>query len=155
MFSIGLKRVSEARRSEISGMKGEVSTQQLHEPHRTMRDVALLLALGLLMTCPVLIYGAPDLSHDALDHARWAKQFATQFWHGRPVSPMVHQCECRLRRTIGLLLSATHKLCFDDVLALRRIARSVWMASGRICACAIANIVGAYGVLVAAIDGKA
>ena len=63
-------------------MKGELSTQQLHAPHGPMRDVALLLALGLLVTFPVLIYGAPDLSHDALDHARWAKQFATQFWHG-------------------------------------------------------------------------
>ena len=44
--------------------------------------IALLIGLGLLITWPVLIHGAPDLSHDGLDHARWAKQFATQFWQG-------------------------------------------------------------------------
>ncbi len=48
----------------------------------TVIHVALLIAVGLLISWPVLIYGAPDLSHDALDHARWAKQFATQFWQG-------------------------------------------------------------------------
>jgi len=44
--------------------------------------MALLIGLGLLVTWPVLVHGAPDLSHDAVDHARWAKHFATQFWHG-------------------------------------------------------------------------
>lgn len=44
--------------------------------------LALLIAVGLLVCWPVLIHGAPDLSHDGLDHARWAKQFAIQFWQG-------------------------------------------------------------------------
>jgi hypothetical protein len=44
--------------------------------------VALLIVVCLLVSWPVLIHGAPDLSHDGLDHARWAKQFATQFWQG-------------------------------------------------------------------------
>ena len=44
--------------------------------------VSLLIVVCLLVSWPVLIHGAPDLSHDGLDHARWAKQFATQFWQG-------------------------------------------------------------------------
>ncbi len=44
--------------------------------------LALLVALGLLLCAPVLIHGAPDLSHDGVYHAVWAKQFATQFWQG-------------------------------------------------------------------------
>jgi len=80
--SIGVKRDSRAIGGETPAANGEALARTAHVPHKTVRDVALLLALGLLMTCPVLIYGAPDLSHDALDHARWAKQFATQFWHG-------------------------------------------------------------------------
>ena len=44
--------------------------------------ILLLLGLGLLFSWPLLIHGAPDLSHNAVDYARWAKDFATQFWHG-------------------------------------------------------------------------
>jgi hypothetical protein len=44
--------------------------------------MALLIGLSLLVTWPTLIYGAPDLSHDGIFHAVWAKQFATQFWQG-------------------------------------------------------------------------
>ncbi len=44
--------------------------------------MALLIVVGLLVSWPVLMHGAPDLSHDGVDHARWAKQFATQFWQG-------------------------------------------------------------------------
>jgi hypothetical protein len=73
-----------------------VSEQQhkpLHSPYdpslhlgKGRRDmaihVALLIAVCLLVSWPVLIHGIPDLSDDALSHARWAKQFATQFWQG-------------------------------------------------------------------------
>ncbi len=51
-------------------------------PHTTTLHMALLIGLGLLVTWPMLVHGAPDLSHDGVDHARWAKQFATQFWRG-------------------------------------------------------------------------
>ena len=44
--------------------------------------LGILVGLSLLLTLPVLIHGAPDLSHDGLDHARWAKHFAEQFWRG-------------------------------------------------------------------------
>jgi len=44
--------------------------------------VLLLLGLSLLLSWPLLVHGAPDLSHNAVDYARWAKDFATQFWHG-------------------------------------------------------------------------
>ena len=44
--------------------------------------VSLLIVVCLLVSWPVLMHGAPDLSHDGIFHARWAKQFATQFWHG-------------------------------------------------------------------------
>ena len=44
--------------------------------------LAMLIGLSLLVTWPVLIYGAPDRSHDGVVHAVWAKQFATQFWQG-------------------------------------------------------------------------
>ncbi|HKD86741.1 MAG TPA: hypothetical protein VKB58_18480 [Terriglobales bacterium] len=44
--------------------------------------LGILVGLSLLLTLPVLIHGAPDLSHDGLDHARWAKHFAQQFWRG-------------------------------------------------------------------------
>jgi len=50
--------------------------------HKTTIHIALLIGIGLLATWPVLLHGAPDLSHDSVDHARWAKQFATQFWRG-------------------------------------------------------------------------
>jgi len=49
---------------------------------KTTIHMGLLIGLCLLVSWPVLIHGAPDLSHDALDHARWAKQFGTQFWEG-------------------------------------------------------------------------
>lgn len=44
--------------------------------------MALLVLLGLLACWPVLVHGAPDLSHDGIFHAIWAKQFAVQFWQG-------------------------------------------------------------------------
>ena len=44
--------------------------------------IACLIALSLLLTWPVLIHGIPDLSHDGYHHARWARQFGTQFWQG-------------------------------------------------------------------------
>ena len=44
--------------------------------------LALLTCLCLLLTWPLLIHGIPDLSHDGYHHARWAKQFSTQFWNG-------------------------------------------------------------------------
>jgi len=44
--------------------------------------IACLIVLSLLLTWPLLIYGIPDLSHDGYHHARWAKQFAAQFWQG-------------------------------------------------------------------------
>jgi len=50
--------------------------------HTTAIHIALLLGLGLLATWPLLLLGAPDLSHDGVDHARWAKQFSVQFWQG-------------------------------------------------------------------------
>src|SRR5271167_3863513 len=49
---------------------------------QTAMHLAILLALSLLVSWPLLIHGAPDLSIDGADHARWAKQFATQLWHG-------------------------------------------------------------------------
>lgn len=52
------------------------------ERRELITHMALLIGLSLLVTWPVLIHGVPDLSHDGLDHARWAKQFATQFWQG-------------------------------------------------------------------------
>ena len=48
----------------------------------TAKHLAILIGLCLLLTWPVILHGAPDLSHDGLDHARWARHFATQFWHG-------------------------------------------------------------------------
>ncbi len=56
------------------------STQWLR--HESYLHIALLVGLSLLFSWPLLLHGAPDLSHDGVDHARWAKQFATQFWHG-------------------------------------------------------------------------
>jgi len=50
--------------------------------HTIAIRIALLIGLGLLATWPLLILGAPDLSHDGVDHARWAKHFAAQFWQG-------------------------------------------------------------------------
>ncbi len=50
--------------------------------HVLTLHIACIVALSLLLTWPLLIYGIPDLSHDGYHHARWAKQFATQFWHG-------------------------------------------------------------------------
>ena len=44
--------------------------------------MALLIGLGLLFSWPLLLHGIPDLSHDGVDHARWAKQFSVQFWNG-------------------------------------------------------------------------
>lgn len=44
--------------------------------------VVLLIGMGLLLSWPLLTYGAPDLSHDAVYHALWAKQFGIQFWRG-------------------------------------------------------------------------
>ncbi len=41
-----------------------------------------LVLLSLLLTWPLFLHGAPDLSHDGFHHARWAREFATQFWHG-------------------------------------------------------------------------
>ena len=52
------------------------------ERRELITHMALLIGLSLLVTWPVLIYGAPDRSHDGMVHAVWAKQFATQFWHG-------------------------------------------------------------------------
>jgi hypothetical protein len=62
-------------------MSGPSLSRRNFQQHTTLH-VALLIGLGLLLTWPMLIHGAPDLSHDAVDHARWAKQFATQFWQG-------------------------------------------------------------------------
>jgi len=42
----------------------------------------LLITAALLFTWPVLVHGAPDLSADAIEHARWVKIFSTQFWQG-------------------------------------------------------------------------
>jgi hypothetical protein len=50
--------------------------------HETYLHIGLLVVLSLLCSWPLLMHGAPDLSHDGVDHARWAKQFATQFWRG-------------------------------------------------------------------------
>ncbi|HKD86263.1 MAG TPA: hypothetical protein VKB58_16050 [Terriglobales bacterium] len=50
--------------------------------YETRVHIGLLIALGLLCTLPVLLHGAPDLSHDGIYHAIWAKQFAMQFWQG-------------------------------------------------------------------------
>ena len=52
------------------------------ERRELITHMALLIGLSLLVTWPVLIYGAPDRSHDGILHAVWAKQFATQFWQG-------------------------------------------------------------------------
>jgi hypothetical protein len=52
------------------------------ERRELITHMALLIGLSLLVTWPLLIHGAPDLSHDGLDHARWAKQAAIQFWQG-------------------------------------------------------------------------
>jgi hypothetical protein len=49
---------------------------------RTTHCIAILIAAGLLACTPVLLYGAPDLSWDGAAHAVWARQFASQFWHG-------------------------------------------------------------------------
>ena len=48
----------------------------------TAIHVALLVGVCLLLCGPVLIHGIPDISHDGVYHAVWAKQFATQFWQG-------------------------------------------------------------------------
>ena len=50
--------------------------------NKTTLHMALLTGLCLLVTWPVLIHGAPDLSWDGPFHAVWAQQFAIQFWHG-------------------------------------------------------------------------
>lgn len=56
---------------------------RLVNPYRGLAmSMALLVAVSLLVSWPLLIHGAPDLSLDGPDHARWAKQFATQFWDG-------------------------------------------------------------------------
>ena len=52
------------------------------ERRELITHMALLIGLSLLVIWPVLIYGAPDRSHDGHYHAVWAKQFATQFWQG-------------------------------------------------------------------------
>ncbi|HWE49435.1 MAG TPA: hypothetical protein VG273_06580 [Bryobacteraceae bacterium] len=44
--------------------------------------IAILIVLGLLISWPVLIHGAPDLSNDATQHAAWTSNFARQFWNG-------------------------------------------------------------------------
>lgn len=54
---------------------------------RTSRSVTLihlliLTVFALLICAPVIRYGIPDLGNDSMDHARWAKQFSTQFWNG-------------------------------------------------------------------------
>ena len=48
----------------------------------TRIHLLLLLAVALLFTWPVLMHGAPDLSADGIEHARWVKTFSTQFWQG-------------------------------------------------------------------------
>ena len=58
------------------------SVQRRHESHTVATHLALLISLSLLLTWPVLIHGVPDISHDGFHHARWAKQFGTQFWQG-------------------------------------------------------------------------
>ncbi len=61
----------------------EETTVHTIKDHRHLAiHMGLLIALCLAVSWPVLIHGAPDYSHDGLDHARWAKQFATQFWQG-------------------------------------------------------------------------
>ena len=70
---------SRARESWALWRDGEPQGENRHE---TAVHFLLLITLGLLLTWPLLIHGAPDLSHDGLDHARWAKQFAQQFWQG-------------------------------------------------------------------------
>jgi len=45
-------------------------------------SLLVLVGLSVLACWPILMHGAPDLSWDGLVHAVWAKQFASQFWHG-------------------------------------------------------------------------
>ena len=45
-------------------------------------SLAILVGLALLACWPILLHGAPDLAWDGVGHAVWAKQFASQFWHG-------------------------------------------------------------------------
>jgi hypothetical protein len=49
---------------------------------RTVAHTCLLVAISLLFTWPVLIHGLPDLSADGIDHARWTRNFSSQFWQG-------------------------------------------------------------------------
>lgn len=49
---------------------------------RTWIHLLLLIAVALLFTWPVLVHGAPDLSADAIEHARWVRIFSTQLWQG-------------------------------------------------------------------------
>ena len=48
----------------------------------TVVHVTLLTVLCLMLTWPLAFHGIPDLSHDGYHHARWARQFCTQFWAG-------------------------------------------------------------------------
>ena len=48
----------------------------------TLVQILVIILIGLLLSWPVILHGLPDLSNDGGDHARWAKQFSEQFWHG-------------------------------------------------------------------------
>jgi hypothetical protein len=48
----------------------------------TAFHITLLVVICLLLTLPVLMHGAPDISEDGAAHARWAREFAMQFWRG-------------------------------------------------------------------------
>ena len=73
--------MSEIQNQPLSSPSGP-AVQAVKERRSVAIHVAVLIVVCLLVSWPVLIHGAPDLSHDGLDHARWAKQFATQFWQG-------------------------------------------------------------------------
>lgn len=65
-----------------SRISSPATLNRRRELYGTALHLIVLAVLSLLLTWPVLIHGIPDLSHDGYHHARWAKQFCTQFWEG-------------------------------------------------------------------------
>ena len=54
---------------------------------------SLIIAVGLVVTLAVILYGFPFGSHDGVSHVLWYKHLADQLWGGSFLFPLVGKYE--------------------------------------------------------------
>ena len=65
----------------MNGSLASLKTRLLHSKGALFRPV-VLIASGILLTLPALLYGFPEISDDAVQHVLYIRSFSKQFWAG-------------------------------------------------------------------------